>query len=96
MTKAVWTRVADIILMTKCPITDNCYLDVHGADLRSMYIRVSDNYICHVNGVKPVDIMFSLLCVCAACAHGCSVPHTIHSKLRNSNLTSTSPGTVLT
>jgi len=30
------------------------------------------------------------------CAHGCSVLHTIHSKLRTSNLTSTTPGTVRT
>ena len=50
-------------------------------------------YIRQVNGVKLADIMFSLLSVCLClCAHGCNVPHTIHSKLQTSNLTSTSPG----
>jgi len=57
------------------------------------YWIISSCWVCYIrqeNGVKLADIMFSLLSVglsVGLCAHGCSVSHRIHSKIRTSNLT---------
>jgi len=40
MTKAIWTRVADITLIIKSLITDNCQLDVQLYHCHSAYLDV--------------------------------------------------------
>ena len=35
MTRAVWTRVADVIMIIKSLITDDCHIDVNSCNLHS-------------------------------------------------------------
>ena len=77
-----------------------------------LFTLVSHNFICPSNmsvigqtifiSAKWTEwnsgyYVFTFVCLSVClCAHGCSVPNTIHSKLRTSKLTSTSTGTVRT